>query len=183
MLTDGNNPYELPKNSGASKNFERFSDDIRDAMKLANREAKRRFAQSIETFHLMTAIAHEPTGLGGMLLRQYGVTGSLVRKQSRHLQVGSEWIIVWGKLPLSSNTKRSVDSAISLALVENHESVGTGGVLLAMVTTDETTTYLLRTFRIDIHKFEKELRRYLHRLMVEFPRQELQLDPLDSADS
>lgn len=152
-------------------------------MKLANREAKRRFAQSIETFHLMTAIAEEPTGLGGTLLRQYGITGVLIRKKSRHLRVGSEWVTIWGQLPLSANTKRSVDSAINLALLENHDSVGTGGVLLAMLTTDETTTKLLHTLGINLQSFEKELGRYLYRLMVESPGQYLQLDPLDTTDS
>ena len=100
MSNDRINPYETPKNFGPPKNFERFSVDIHEAMKLANREAKRRFAQSIETFHLMTAIAEERTGLGGNLLRQYGITGGLIRKQSRHLRVGSGWVTIWGQLPL-----------------------------------------------------------------------------------
>ena len=152
-------------------------------MKLANREAKRRFAHAIETFHLMTAIAEEPTGLGGSLLRQYGITGSLLRKQSRHLRIGSEWVTIWGKLPLSSNTNRTMDFAINFALAENHDSVGTGGVLLAMLTVDETTTNLIRTLGIDFFRFEKDLGRYLHQLMVESPGQALQLDSLDWSDS
>lgn len=109
--------------------------------------------------------------------------GGLIRKQSRHLRVGSEWVTIWGQLPLSSNTKRSVDSAINFALAENHESVGTGGVLLAMLTADETTTNLIRTLGIDYCRFEKDLGRYLYRLMVESPGQELQLDSHDSTDS
>ena len=176
------NPYEPPKDVSAQKKFERFSNDIRDAMKLANREAKRRFAKSIESLHLMTAIAEEPTGLGGALLRHYGITSGLIRNQSRHLWVGSEWFTIWGKLPLSANTKRSVDFAVNLAVAENHDSVGTGGVLLAMLTVDETTTDLIRALGIDFCRFKKDLERYLYRLMVESPGQELRLDPLDSTD-
>jgi len=177
MSTDDINPYETPKT------FERFSDDIRESMRLANREAKRRFSQSIETFHLLTAIALEPTGLGGILFRQYGITGSVVRKQSRSLRVGSEWVTIWGKLPLSANTNRSLDSAITFALIENHDSVGTGGVLLAMLTTDEASTKLLHALEINLDRFEKDLRRYLYRLMIESPGRELQLDPLDATNS
>lgn len=176
MSTDCNTPYEPPKI------FERFSDDIRDAMKLANREAKRRFAPSIETFHLMTAIAQEPTGLGGVLLRQYGITGRVVRKLSRHIRIGSKWVTIWGKLPLSSNTKQLIESAINFALIKNHKSVGTGGVLLGMLTIDETTTTLLRSTGIDLHKFEEELGQSLNRLMAKSPDQEMYPDALDSTD-
>ena len=67
----------------AASRFERYSDDIRHAMKIANREALHHLQPAIHTPHLLIALVIEPTGLGGWLLRHKGLSPRGVRRSVR----------------------------------------------------------------------------------------------------
>jgi ATP-dependent Clp protease ATP-binding subunit ClpC len=158
--------------------FERFSDDIRHSMRIANREAKRRFQPLIDTPHLLLALVKEPTGLAGAVLRQRGLTARSVRRVVRR-----EFPRLWSfdflaKLPLSPRVEAVVGSAIDHAVNERHDAVGTGGILLAMLRHDRTTNELLQLLSVDREDLEKALAKYLHRFMVEAPGKVLHLDPV-----
>jgi ATP-dependent Clp protease ATP-binding subunit ClpA len=157
----------------ARDDFERYSDDIRRAMTLANREAIRHLHPLIDTPHLLIALAREPTGLAGALLRQKGLTPRRVRRLVRRL-VPRAWAFRgFVKLPLSESLSAVVSRTVEHPLSENHDSVGTGGMLLAMLRHDPKSVQLLGAAGIGVADLEKELARYLHRFMVEAPGQEL----------
>lgn len=174
MLSQESNPY------GPPRPFERFSEDIRHVLRLANREAKWRFAATIDTPHLMTGIVREPTGLGGGLLRNYGVTEKLVRQESRDLAPGIEYVTLFGKIPLSANTEHVIADATERALIEKHDSVGTGGVLLSMLQIDQKTVTILARIGVDVSELEKALMRYLQIFMVDRPGEALNFDSISS---
>jgi len=74
-----------------------------------------------------------------------------------------------------------VAHAVEYALSEKHDSVGTGGMLLALVRHDEAVIGILRSLGVDVAALERELAKYLHRFMVEAPTQPLQLDAAEPA--
>ena len=60
-----------------------LSDDVRAAMELANREAKRHRRPAIDPLHLLIGLAREWTGLAGILLRRKGMEPGRVRRAVR----------------------------------------------------------------------------------------------------
>ena len=157
--------------------FECYSDDVRHAMRIANREAKRHLQPLIDTPHLLIALVREQTGLAGILLRRRGLTAARVRQEVRRASRRGWTFSLFIKLPLMPRLEDVIAHADAHAVAEKHESVGTGGVLLAMMRHDELTSGLLRTLGIDVSRLEEELAKYLHRFMVEAPGQVLHLDP------
>jgi len=161
---------------GAVNTFERFSDDIRHSMRIANREAKWHLHAMIDTPHLLVALIKEPTGLGGWVLRQRGLTARSTRREVRRT-IPRQWTInLFARLPLSERVESVVARAVEHALSEKHDSVGTGGILLAMLRHDEVTGELLKSLSVNREELEPVLKKHLHRFMVEAPGQVLQLE-------
>lgn len=161
----------------AVTDFERYSDDIRHAMTLANREAIRHLQPLIGTPHLLIALLREPTGMAGALLRRRGLTARRVRRAVRRL-VPRLWSFkLFVKLPLAVEVEVAVSRAVEHARSEHHDSVGTGGMLLAMLRHDRRSVVVLYSLGIDVPALQREVAGYLHRFMVEAPGQDLQWDP------
>ena len=162
--------------SHASATFERYSDDIHKAMRIANREAKWHRHAAIHPLHILIAVVREPTGLGGILLRSKGLDVQRVRAAVRTvLRRGGEWRI-FGKIPTHERLDEVINRAVEHAMSERHDAVGTGGILLAMLRHDTTTISTLSSLGLVVDSFKAELHQYLHRLMVEAPDQVLSLD-------
>src|SRR5687768_9673966 len=104
--------------------FERYSDDIRHAMRIANREAKWHGHPEIGVLRLLIALVREPTGLGGAILRLKGLDARRVRRAVRAC-CPRRWIFsLFAKLPLSSDLHAVVYKASEHAIVEKHDAVG-----------------------------------------------------------
>jgi ATP-dependent Clp protease ATP-binding subunit ClpB len=160
----------------AAAKFDRFSDDIRHTMRIANREAKRHLQPLIDTPHLLVALVSEQTGLAGAVLRQRGLTTRSTRLAVRRA-FRQQWSLhLLAKLPLSPRVEDVVESAVDHAVNEKHDAVGTGGILLAMVRRDRVTNELLQSLAVDRTELEQALGKYLHRFMVEAPGELLHLD-------
>ena len=63
--------------------FERFTDAARQCVALAQEESRRLESGYIGTQHLLIAIAAEPQGLGGRVLRELGATAEALREDAR----------------------------------------------------------------------------------------------------
>ena len=83
------------------------------------------------------------------------------------------------KLPLAPQFEHVVASAVEHAVAEKHDSVGTGGMLLALIRHDPTTKALFAALGLDVSDLEREVAKYLHRFMVDAPGQVMHLDPVD----
>jgi ATP-dependent Clp protease ATP-binding subunit ClpC len=160
----------------AAAKFERFSDDIRHTMRIANREAKRHLQPLIDTPHLLVALVKERSGLAGAVLRQRGLTTRSTRRAIRRTFPRQWSFHLLAKLPLSPRVDDVVESAVDHAVNQKHDSVGTGGILLAMIRRDQVTNELLQSLSVDRAELEHALGKYLHRFMVEAPGEVLQLD-------
>ena len=165
--------------SEPTKKFERFSDDIRHAMRIANREAKWQLHPCIDTPHLLIALLKEKTGLAGILLRRRGITARSARRRVSWSLPRERSFHLFAKLPLSTPLRQVIDEAVRHAVAERHDSVGTGGILLAMVCHDPKTSEVLKSLSIKVHDLEKDLSRYLHQWMVVTPGEPLYLDESD----
>lgn len=162
--------------------FERFSDDIRAAMRLANREAAWRLHERIDVPHLLIALAREPTGLAGALLRLQGADARRLRSVvNRHLARGSA-LRIFIKLPLTSQVDAVIENAIVYAQTHKHDAVGTGGVLLAMLVIDPRVAAFLQAISVDTLRLERLLTRGLHQLMVVAPTEPLDLASICSSE-
>ncbi|MEO1235252.1 MAG: Clp protease N-terminal domain-containing protein [Planctomycetota bacterium] len=156
--------------------YEMYSDDIRDTMLRANREAKRRGHTLIGTHHVLIGMWLEPTGLAGMVLRRCVSEPGHAIRQIRRLSPPRRWRWLRGKLTMSDGLQRVVDLAVEYAQDQNHASVGTGGVLLAMLQHDSATRDLLGQVVYEIDALQATLTRHLREMMVEAPGEPVLLD-------
>lgn len=167
--------FEVQQHEVIAK-FEMFSDNSRQLMRLANHEAKWHLHPRIDTPHLLTALAKQRKAIAGAFLQQQGLTARSVRRVVRR-KMAFQWSLHFrAKLPMTRRVQDVVAHAVRHAVAENHESIGTGGILLAMLRHDEVTADLLETLAVDRHGLERVMGQYLHRLMVEKPGQPLHFD-------
>jgi ATP-dependent Clp protease ATP-binding subunit ClpA len=65
--------------------FERFTSGARRSVALAQDEARTLYSDHVGTDHLLIAVAAEPHGLGGRILRDLGATPDELRDDARRL--------------------------------------------------------------------------------------------------
>ncbi|MBB6429337.1 Clp protease N-terminal domain-containing protein [Algisphaera agarilytica] len=156
--------------------YDRFSDDLRDAMRIANRFAKAMRSREIETPHLLYALIKEPTGLAGHLLRCQGLSAKEIKRSVTRPDASQRQFTIFGKLPLSQNGWGYINDAIDHAIGERHDSVGTAGLLRVMILQAPQVIDILTNLNVPLSDFEKDVAKYLHRHMVENPGEPLYFD-------
>ncbi|MEM1107975.1 MAG: Clp protease N-terminal domain-containing protein [Planctomycetota bacterium] len=157
-------------------NYDRFSDDLRHAMLIANRFAKAKQSCEIETPHLLYALAKEPTGLAGHLLRRQSVSARSIKYCVYSPDISKRRFTIFGKLTISQNGWDCLNNAIDHAIAERHDSVGTAGLLRVMVLKAPQVIDILTTLQVPLGVFKKDVAKYLHRHMVENPGELLYFD-------
>ena len=156
--------------------YEIYSDDIRAAMLLANREAKRAFYPAVEPSHLLLGILKEPTGLAGHVLKRgRHDTRRTLRLLRRVNRFGGK-VTITGKLPMSEATKAIIDQAVEYARQKSHASVGSGAILIAILEQSQTLRSAMDELDYNVEQLKEHLAIYLVRLMRCGPEESIQLD-------
>ena len=113
--------------------FERFTDRARSVLAQSEEEAHRLGHGFVGTEHLLLALFESPDGLAAQLLRETGITRSMVETQivaTIKPGTGSEE----RKLPFTPRAKAVVRNAAHEALQLGHDYVGTEHLLLGLFT-------------------------------------------------
>lgn len=113
--------------------YERFTDNARRVMQLANQEAQRFNHEYIGTEHILLGLVKNGRGVGADILKNLDVDLRKIRLEvEKIVQPGPE-MVTMGKLPQTPRAKKVIEFAMEEARNLNHNYVGTQHLLLALL--------------------------------------------------
>jgi ATP-dependent Clp protease ATP-binding subunit ClpC len=121
--------------------FEKFTDNARKVMALANQEAKKSDDKYIETQHILLAIITESNGIGANVLKNLNVQEKDVKTEIEKLLKSSSDKSGSGKLPDTPRARRIIEYAIEEAKSLDHKHICTGHILLGILRDTESIAY------------------------------------------
>lgn len=141
--------------------FERFTEKARQAIVLAQDEARAFQHTSIDTEHLLLGLMCEGTGLAATTLTGLDLTEDDVRSSIKRIS-GKGPEVVTGQVPFTARAKKVCELSLREALSLGHNYIGTEHVLLGLVRENEGTGMsILLDFEIDAEKVRNEIIRQL----------------------
>jgi ATP-dependent Clp protease ATP-binding subunit ClpA len=116
--------------------FERFTDQSRRAVVLAQDEARSFNHNYIGTEHLLAGLRRENRGVAARTLESAGITMDAVRAEiEKH--VGRGELAASGHIPFTSGAKKCLELSLREALNLGHNHIGTGHLLLGLISKDD----------------------------------------------
>jgi len=116
--------------------FDRFSAQAKEALLMAQEEAEKHAQGYIGPEHLLLGLLRVKSGFAATVLPALGIDVALVEA---HLESPPEKSPIQRLIP-SSRTKRVIESAFRLASDLNHRHVGTGHLLMGLVSEADGAT-------------------------------------------
>ena len=116
--------------------FERFTDESRRAVVLAQEEASRLNHNYIGTEHLLAGLRREERGAAARALKSADITLDAVRGQIEAL-VGRGQRPPSGHIPFTPRAKKALELSLREALKLDDDCIGPGHLLLALISQDD----------------------------------------------
>jgi ATP-dependent Clp protease ATP-binding subunit ClpC len=130
--------------------FERFTDQSRRAVVLAQDESRRLNHSYIGTEHLLAGLSREERGAARRALESTGISVEAVRGGIETL-VGRGKQAPSGHIPFTPPAKKCLELALREAAKLGHNYIGTGHVLLGLISTsDSVAVRVLGELGIDL---------------------------------
>ncbi len=121
-----------PSTTEGTPMFERFSQRARQAVALAQEEARDLGHDYIGTEHVLLGLVREDDGIAAIVLRDLGITATQVRTQVEEI-VGRGKGSPAGHIPFTPRAKKVLELALREAMQLGHNYIGTEHVLLGVV--------------------------------------------------
>ena len=112
--------------------FERFSDEARRAVVLAQEEARRLNHDYIGTEHILLGLLHEGESVAAKALQALGVTLEAVRQQVEEI-IGRGKKDPSGQIPFTPRAKKVLELSLREAIHFHHDYIGTEHILLGLL--------------------------------------------------
>ena len=148
--------------------YERFTNNARKVMQLANQEARRFNHNYVGTEHILLGLIKEGycgirLGIPGMamkVLKNLDVDPRKIRLEVENLmQSGPDNMATMGKLPQSPGMKKVIEYSIEEARNLNHSDVGTEHILLGLLREQEgVAAQVLMHLGLTLEKVREEVR-------------------------
>jgi hypothetical protein len=116
--------------------FERFTERARQAVVLAQQEARSQRHNYIGTEHILLGLLLEGDGVAAHALEHLGVTLEGARRRLVEL-VGSGEEVHEGQIPFTPRAKKVMELSLRESLSLDHNHIGTEHILLALAREDE----------------------------------------------
>lgn len=141
--------------------FERYTDQARRVVVLAQEAARELKHNYIGTEHLLLGLRAEENGLAARVLSHFGVGLQAVQEQILRI-VGQGQELVDGPVPFTPRAKKVLELSLREALSLGHNYIGTEHILLGLVRENEGVAYhILRDAGADAEKVRGEIIRML----------------------
>jgi ATP-dependent Clp protease ATP-binding subunit ClpC len=140
--------------------FTRFTERAREAVALAQDEARRLGHSAVGTEHLLVGLLRQGSGLAAVVLNGLDVTVEDVRAQVER-SVGRGDGSPAGEIPFADDAKRAFELAMREALSLGHNYIGTEHLLLGVVREGGAATRILVGFDADLETIRAEVVRLL----------------------
>jgi hypothetical protein len=112
--------------------FDRFTDQARRVLALAQEEARMRNCNRVGTEHLLLGLIHERDGVAAAALESLGITAETVRQQIEEI-TGQYSEPSAGYAQYTLRAKKALDLARREALQLGHNHIGTEHILLSLI--------------------------------------------------
>jgi ATP-dependent Clp protease ATP-binding subunit ClpA len=147
--------------------FERFTNQSRRVVVLAQEEARKLDHNYIGTEHILLGLLHESKGAAAQALTAMGVTLEAGRSQVE-LIIGRGQSEPSGHIPFTPRAKKSLELSLREALQLGHNYIGTGHLLLGLMRQgDNMAVRILGNLHVDL----ADLRTRVTSEMTEHPEQ------------
>jgi len=118
--------------------FQRFTDRARQAIYLAQEEARLLRHDHVGPEHLLLGLLYEGKGLAATALESLGISLEGIREQVEEI-IGSGQSPAEGHIPFAPQAKKALEVSLREALQLGHNYIGTEHVLLALLCAVEGT--------------------------------------------
>jgi ATP-dependent Clp protease ATP-binding subunit ClpA len=112
--------------------FERFTGRARHVVVLSQEEARRLHHNYIGTEHILLGLLGEPDGLGGRVLKKFGMSLEAGRREVTEI-VSAGTTAPSGHIPFTPRAKKTLELALREALQLQHNYIGTEHILLGLI--------------------------------------------------
>jgi len=137
--------------------FERFDEQARQVVVLAQDEARALKHNYIGTEHILLGLLREEEGLAARVLESLDIAVEEVRAQIARI-VGQGDEVTTGQIPFTPRAKKVLELALREALSRGHNYIGTEHILLGLVRENEgVAARILLDFDADAEKIRNEL--------------------------
>jgi Clp amino terminal domain, pathogenicity island component len=116
--------------------FQRFTDRARQAIYLAQEEARLLRHDHVGPEHLLLGLLYEGEGVAATALESLGISLEGIREQIEEI-IGRGQSPAEGHIPFASEAKKALEVSLREALQLGHSYIGTEHVLLALLCADE----------------------------------------------
>jgi ATP-dependent Clp protease ATP-binding subunit ClpA len=139
--------------------FERFTERARQAVVLAQEEARTLKHNYIGTEHILLGLLREEESVAALALESLDITLERVRAQVQRI-VGSGEEVTAGQIPFTPRAKKVLELALREALGLGHTYIGTEHILLGLVhETEGVAARVMLDFDADPDKVRAEVMR------------------------
>lgn len=132
--------------------YELFTDRARKVMQLANQQAYRFNHEYIGTEHMLLGVVKEGSGVAANVLKNLNVDLRKIRLEVEKLVLSAPEMITMGKLPQTSDVKKSVEVAMEESRNLNHNYVGTEHILLGLLRVGGTARHVLNNLGVSTER-------------------------------
>lgn len=138
--------------------FNKFTEEARKVLVMAQEEAKKMNLSYIGTEHLLLGVVRSQQSLGGTVLKNLGVTSETIYgliQAAGPRQEPSKEVLESG---LSDLAKKVIEDSVHVAQKYKHTQVGTEHILYALVSQGETAaTIILKSLNVDVKRVAKNI--------------------------
>ena len=113
--------------------FERFTDQARQVVALAQDEARLLNHDYIGTEHILLALIRQGTGIAAGALESLGIRLAAARRQVEEIIGLGQQDLPRGRIPLTPRAKKTLELALREAIALGNTSIGTEHILLGLI--------------------------------------------------
>ena len=124
---------ETKTRKAARSMFERFTDQARRIVVLAQEEARMHNHNYIGTEHILLALIHEGTGVAAQALKSLGGTEEAARQQVEQIVGRGQQDPPRGHIPFTPRAKKTLELSLREAIALGSTSIGTEHILLGLI--------------------------------------------------
>lgn len=129
--------------------FERFTEDARQVVVLAQQESRGLGHEYIGCEHLLLGLTLEQAGGAANVLEANGLTHATIRAQVVRI-VGEGQEVQTGQIPFLPNAKRALEDAMREAHKLGHAQIGTAHLLLGLLVHDNVAQQIIAGLSVDV---------------------------------